>query len=180
MRGGVPLKRLTAGICAGAGISILSLSNFANAYDTRPFAQDEILLSTAALNSGQGRAALRYAEAALQREPENPTASRLLVAAVLLQSSNGDPLFSHEIEGVRRALTLSGEKTEVERIVIGLLLWQQGYRERAVDQWASAGDSLGQALAFRASGDRSMEIQPDPQMIELADRLLLAWEPNLN
>lgn len=155
---------------------IVSLVDWANSYDERPFVQDEILLASAALQVGDGDMAYETALSARERSPDHPIAARLIVGSVLLGTSNGIPPTSDEIAEVRDALTIIEPVDGPMAVVAGLLSWFDGNAERALILWREADSPLGEALAAAGVeagvGMHSGAISSDPVRL-----LLSAWRP---
>lgn len=176
MRKGVFPGRVRLGVAALliTLVLIVSLADFADAYDRRPYAQDEILLASAAFEVGEGAIAFRAASSALERVPDHPVAARLVLAGILVKTAQaGQPLSEEEYQIVRRALAVAPADSGPEAVVKGLMRWREGDPAEARRIWERADTELASALreASLPGGGRGPET-------EVAQRLLTAWVPD--
>lgn len=165
--------RLSVALVAVLGICLISLADFAGAYDRRPYIQDEILLSSVAFEIGDGETAFRIASQALEKGPTHPVAARLVLGGALLRTLQAErPLSDTEYQNIAQARELVGGEKGILGLVAGLSNWREGRLETARKIWRNSEMPLGEVL-FQESGPEGSSGQTEDATT--ARHLLRNW-----
>ncbi len=168
--------RILAAILGLVLISMLSYLDLWNAYDERPFIQDEILLASAAIESGREEMAFANASSAFVRDPNHRVAARLVLTGALLTSAGGNRLEDEDFQLIEKALHAGGEDLEGLEVIPGLMSWRNGQPQVAHKLWAEVDTPLASALLAVSSVSLGAP-NGASDLTEIARRILLVWSP---
>lgn len=137
-------RRRIGAALAMLGVTGLTFSNFADARDTRTFLQDELLLASAAVSTGDDRTAWQASSAALAMSPAHPDAPAWLVTSGFNRLLRG-PLPPDDMQAWTRAASLllatrtddAAPAPPTLIAIAGYALWQAGDRAAARELWLS-------------------------------------------
>jgi len=180
-RAAAPARR--AGAAAGlAALLALAFSSFGGIDSRKTWIQDALLLADASARSGRDAETRRWAREALERDPENAAALRLLaIASYNLATQDPAEVSQGEWAFLAARIRGAGLDDPAFSLASGAALWNAGQREAARTRWREASRERGleastslAALLWTTPEEPTPRLEPELlQAMGRGERILL-------